>query len=297
MQRQLTAAFIGLSIALAMPAMAHEDHSAAAEYSLTTVRNNIAMVAGLGGNIAVLSGEQGLVLVDDGYNNKAEQLHQALAPLGGESKLAYIINTHFHGDHSEGNLHLGKYAAIIAHDNVLQRLSSEQEVSFFKMKAQAYPLIAKPSLTFANSMNLHFNGEQLHVVHYPNGHTDGDAVIFFRNNNVVHMGDHYFKGIFPFVDTTNGGNVVQYANNVEAILAQIDDDTLVIPGHGSLSNKAELTAYYNMLRGTIAEVSAMKSKGYSLETMQQKGLSTQWQSWAKGFIPPAAWIEFIYTSL
>lgn len=286
-----------LCTVVAMPIAAHTEHSATPEYTLSKVRNNISMLSGLGGNIAVLTGEQGIVLVDDGYNNKATALHEALATIGGEEQLAYIINTHFHGDHAEGNLRLGEHAAIIAHDNVLKRLSADHEVTFFNMKSKPYPLEAQPSLTFDASMNLHFNGEQMSLVHYPNGHTDGDAVVFFRNSNVVHMGDHFFNGIFPFVDTANGGNVVQYANNVGAILRLIDDDTLVIPGHGALSNKAELTAFYGMLRGTVAEVKAMKAKGYSLKKMQKKGFSKQWQEWTKGFIPTPVWIEFINASL
>ena len=186
---------------------AHGEHNASAEYTLEPVRGNIQLLAGLGGNIAVITGEQGIVLVDDGYANKSELLHQALSTLGGEERLAYIINTHWHGDHTEGNLALGKYAAIIGHDNVLKRLSSAQEIALFKMKSDAYPVEARPSLTYEQSMRLHFNGEQMDLVHYPNGHTDSDSVVYFKHANVAHLGDHFFNAFFPFVDIANGGDL------------------------------------------------------------------------------------------
>jgi glyoxylase-like metal-dependent hydrolase (beta-lactamase superfamily II) len=251
----------------------------------------------MGGNLALLSGTDGLLLVDDDYKKLSDALKTEINKRGGLDKLTYIINTHWHADHTQGNLALGKHAAIVAHDNVRVRLLNKGEIKLFNLKTEAYPKIALPSLTYDKEMSLHFNNEEVRLVHFANGHTDGDSVVFFKYANVVHMGDHYFNGIFPFVDTGSGGNVVGYTKNIKAILTMIDDNTKVIPGHGPLSNKQELQNFHDMLVGTTAEVSVMKNKGLALEDIQKVGLSAQWQPWTKGFLTPELWISIIFASL
>ncbi|MCK9504489.1 MAG: MBL fold metallo-hydrolase [Porticoccaceae bacterium] len=266
-------------------------------FSRSVVTGSIEMLSGKGGNIGVLKGEDGLLLIDDDYADMTPALETALQELGGVESVIYLINTHWHGDHTGGNELLGSHALIVAHDNVRKRLTTEQEVKLFNMKTQPYPEKALPEITYSQVITLHFGGEEVEIVHYPSGHTDGDSVVFFKNSNVVHMGDHFFNGIFPFVDVDNGGNVENMANNVKAILAQIDGDTKVIPGHGALGDKKDLQAFYDMLVGTTAEVKAMMAEGLDLAAIQERGLSEQWQPWTKGFLSTEVWIGIIHASL
>jgi|TARA_B110000902_G_C14288539_1_gene579895 glyoxylase-like metal-dependent hydrolase (beta-lactamase superfamily II) len=272
-------------------------HPDSPTFSITPVSRNISMLQGRGGNLALLTGQQGLLLVDNDYQDMSAALESALAGYGGADKLTYIINTHWHGDHTGGNLALGQYANIVAHDNVRKRLLSAQEVKLFKMKSDPYPEIAVPSITYEKAMSLHINGEEVELVHFAGGHTDGDSVVFFKSANVIHTGDHFFNGFFPFVDVDSGGNVLVMAKNIKVLLGMIDDDTKIIPGHGPLANKADLMAFVKMLEGTAAEVKAMRDKGLSVDEIQQQGLSDNWQSWTDGFLTTDVWVGIVYSSL
>jgi cyclase len=272
-------------------------HADSPTFSITPVTGNLSMLQGRGGNLALLTGQQGLLLVDNDYQDMSAALESALAGYGGTDKLTYIINTHWHGDHTGGNLALGQYANIVAHDNVRKRLLSAQEVKLFKMKSDPYPEIAVPSITYEKAMSLHINGEEVELVHFAGGHTDGDSVVFFKSANVIHTGDHFFNGFFPFVDVDSGGNVLVMAENIKVLLGMIDDDTKIIPGHGPLANKADLMAFVKMLEGTAAEVKAMRDKGLSVDEIQQQGLSDNWQSWTDGFLTTDVWVGIVYSSL
>ncbi|ARN76264.1 MBL fold metallo-hydrolase [Oceanicoccus sagamiensis] len=261
------------------------------------MNDSITLLQGKGGNIAVSHGSDGLLIIDDDYADMSDSLKQQLAELGGGSELKYILNTHWHSDHTGSNDALGKGVAIVAHDNVRKRLSSPQEVPFFNMVTTAQAKHALPSLTYPDAMNIHFNDESIRLEHYPNGHTDGDSVVFFESSNVVHMGDHMFYPMFPFVDISSDGNVVNFANNVGKVLAKVNDATVVIPGHGPLTDKKGLTTYHQMLMQTIAEVKAMKAEGLSVKQAQARGLSPKWQEWNGGFIKQENYIAFIYQSL
>ncbi|WP_286237516.1 MBL fold metallo-hydrolase [Neptuniibacter halophilus] len=286
-----------MGVVLHSPAYAEEHHQQSASFKAKSLTGQITMLQGKGGNIGILSGEQGVLMIDDDYQHMTPALQQALTEFGGEDKLTYIINTHWHGDHTQGNLHFGKHAQIIAHDNVRHRLLTSQEVKLFNMKTEPYPEHALPSITYQKALTLHMNGETVEIVHLPGGHTDGDSVVFFRQANVVHMGDHFFNGFFPFVDVQNGGNVSRMAKNVGTVLDMIDDKTIVIPGHGPVSNKAELAAFKAMLEGTLAEVKAMRVAGMNLGQMQVKGLSSEWDDWTDGFLSSQVWIGILNSSL
>jgi len=272
-------------------------HSESTGFKQTAITSQITLLQGKGGNIAVLEGPQGLLMVDADYQHMSDALKTALQEKGGADKLSYIVNTHWHGDHTQGNLALGSYAPIVAHDNVRARLLTRQEIRLFKMTSEPYPEPALPSLTYQQQMTMHFNGEQIQLVHYPASHTDGDTVLYFKKANVVHTGDLFFNGIYPFVDIDSGGSVANLAANVEQILQRIDDKTVLIPGHGPLAKKADLEAFRQMLLGTRTEVKAMLDKGMSLEQMQKQGLSGQWQEWADGFLSTEMWISILYSSL
>jgi glyoxylase-like metal-dependent hydrolase (beta-lactamase superfamily II) len=292
----------GLSLAILLTTLltvnaSSAQHEDSPKFSITPVTDNLSILQGRGGNLALLTGEQGLLLVDNDYQDMSAALETALAGYGGADKLTYIINTHWHGDHTGGNLALGQYANIVAHDNVRKRLLSAQEIKLFKMKSDPYPEIAVPSITYEKAMSLHINGEEVELVHFAGGHTDGDSIVFFKSANVVHTGDHFFNGFFPFVDVDSGGNVLVLAENVKLLLGMIDDNTKIIPGHGPLANKADLMAFSLMLEGTAAEIKAMKDKGLSLAKIQQQGLSDNWQSWTDGFLTTDVWVSIVYNSL
>lgn len=278
-------------------ALAEKHHTDTLSFKTTQVSDNIWMLQGKGGNIALLTGEQGLLMVDDDYKVMSDALKKQIKHYGGLDKLTYIINTHWHGDHTQGNLSLGNYALIVAHDSVRTRLLTTQEIKLFKMVSKPYPKAALPNMTYSKAMELYMNGEEIHIVHYPQGHTDGDSVVFFKHANVVHMGDHHFSGFFPFVDIEHGGNVLNMAANVKTILALINNKTKVIPGHGPLSSKADLEDFHSMLIGTSAEVQKMLDQGLNLQQIKLKGLSKQWGSWADGFLPTELWLEIVYNSL
>ena len=276
---------------------AENHHNKSPSFKTTKLTSNIFMLQGKGGNLALIKGKQGLLLIDADYKELSDALITELAKYGGVKKLTYLINTHWHGDHTQGNYALGHHAQIIAHGNVRARLLTTQEIKMFKMVSKPYPAHALPSITYEKSMSLYINDEELDVVHFSRGHTDGDSVVFFKKSNVVHMGDHFFSGFYPFVDVTHGGNVLNMAKNVKTILALVDDKTKIIPGHGPLSNKKDLQDFYDMLIGTSAEVKAMKDKGMSLDKIKAKGLSKKWKSWTKGFLSTEAWIGILHSSL
>ncbi len=277
--------------------LAEKHHINTLSYKSIPVTENIWMLQGKGGNIAILTGEQGLLMIDDDYKVMSDALKKQIQHYGGLDKLTYIINTHWHGDHTEGNLSLGQHAVIIAQDKVRARLLTKQEIKLFKMVAEPYPEVALPNITYTKTMTLHLNGEEVKIVHYPDGHTDGDSIIFFKNANVVHMGDHHFSGFFPFVDVEHGGNVLKMAANVKQVIAIIDDKTKVIPGHGPLSTKKDLQDFYDMLIGTSAEVEQMVGQNLSLDKIKATGLSKKWDSWTDGFLSSEVWISIVYHSL
>jgi len=264
----------------------------------THVRGSIYMLEGVGGfaggNIGVSAGVDGILLVDDQLSPMPKKIHAAIKDINA-GKLRFILNTHWHGDHTGGNAHFSKHATIISHTNVRKRLMSDQE-NFFG-KSPAGPKEAWPLITFEDAVNIHFNDEDIQFIHYPNGHTDGDGIIYFPKSNVAHLGDHFFNGIFPFVDLDTGGNAFSLTRNVKAIIDSLPDDALVIPGHGALSDMPGLKAYYNMLDNTTSFVKNKAASGESLEDIQLGGLPSEWTTWGGGFVNEANWIKAIYHSL
>lgn len=276
-------------------AHAENHHADEPNFKVTALKTGFSFLQGAGGNILLSEGQDGLLIVDSDYSKMTPALEKTLGQFKGDLK--FVLNTHWHGDHTQGNLALGKRAHIIAHDNVYARLNSRQEVKLFNMVSEPYPAHALPTLTFDQSLTLHFNGETIEALHFPNGHTDGDSIIFFKQANIVHMGDHYFNGMFPFVDVGSNGSVRGVVANIDKVLSKIDDNTTVIPGHGPISNKAELIKHRDMMAGTADEVQNHMASGMSLEQIQAKGLSDQWKPWGNGFLPEKVWINIVFSSL
>ena len=268
-------------------------------FTRQNINDQLSMLQGRGGNIAVLQGAEGLLLVDNDYAEMYPALQEILKTYGEHNIPRYVVNTHWHSDHTGNNEVLSAEATIVAHQNVLLRLAQAQTIWFVEQegKTEAAPREAWPRLTYDSVMSMRFNRETVTLVHLPNGHTDGDSLVLFEQSNTLHMGDLYFNGRFPFVDINAGGNVVQYAENVALVLSRIDDDTIIIPGHGALSNKAELRTFHGMLTASIEAVSAMKKSGMSLSEAQAEGLDPRWESYGAGFINQSAWIALVYSSL
>ena len=266
------------------------------EIKATKVSGNIYVLEGAGGNIGVSVGEDGILIVDDEFAPLAEKIRAALKNMG-EGKLRFILNTHWHGDHTGGNALLGRDAPIIAHDNVRKRLSTEQRLEFFKQTVPASPKEALPVITFDQSLSVHFNGEEIRVIHFPHGHTDGDSVIFFTKSNVVHMGDDFFAGRFPFVDLDSGGSVQGLLKNISDIIPKLPDGAKLIPGHGPISTVDDLKAYHRMLMDTTEVVRKKMAAKETLDQIKKEGLPAEWKSWGEGFIKTDQWIELVYRSL
>ncbi|HEV7516385.1 MAG TPA: MBL fold metallo-hydrolase [Thermoanaerobaculia bacterium] len=288
------AAALGLAALMPLGAAAQQQDFSKVEIKVEHVAGKVYMLTGSGGNIGVSVGEDGLLIVDDQYAPLADKIRAALKGLG-EGKLKFVLNTHWHGDHTGGNESFGAEAPILAQTNVRKRMAVEQHVMGETVPAS--PAKALPVVTYDQSIAIHFNGEDLDVVHYPHGHTDGDSVIFFTGSNVVHMGDDFFNGMFPFVDLASGGSVQGLTENVAQILKKLPAGVKVIPGHGPLSDAAGLTAFHHMLVATTAVVQKEMKAGKSLEDIKKAGLPTEWDSWGKGFIKTPQWLEFVYNSL
>lgn len=264
------------------------------EIKATHVAGNVHMLEGSGGNIGVSVGADGILIVDDQFAPLADKIRAALKKLG-EGKLRYVLNTHWHGDHTGGNKEFGPEAPIIAHDNVRKRLTGELKAT--GRETPPSPKEALPVITFDQSLSVHFNGEEIRVLHYPHGHTDGDSIIFFTRSNVVHMGDDFFNGMFPFIDLASGGDVEGYARNVESVIAKIPADAKIIPGHGPLAGLNDLKNFHQMLVETIGIVRERMKAGKSLDQIKAEGLPEKWNSWGTGFIKTPVWIQTIYQGL
>ncbi len=284
-----------LIIALAETRTHGQDYSKV-EIKATKVAGNVYMLEGSGGNIGVSVGPDGILIVDDQFAPLADKIKAALKTLG-DGKLKFVLNTHWHGDHTGGNAVFGPEAPIIAHDNVRKRLATEQKSEFWKRTTPASPKEALPVITFDQSLSVHFNGEEIRVIHFPQGHTDGDSVIFFTGSNVVHMGDDFFAARFPFVDLESGGTVQGLAKNIGDIITKLPAGVKLIPGHGPISTVDDLKAYHRMLQETTGIVSKKMGAGKTLTEIKAEGLPEEWKSWGSGFIKTDVWIETVHRSL
>jgi len=260
----------------------------------THVAGAVHVLEGSGGNVGVSAGPDGILIVDDQFEPLADKIRAALARIK-PGKLKFVINTHWHGDHTGGNVVFGPEAPIIAHTNVYKRLATEQQL--FGRVIKPLPPEGLPVVTFDDRLSIHFNGEEIKVVHFPRGHTDGDCVVFFTDSNVVHMGDHVFAAAFPFVDLDHGGDVEGLTKNVEEIIMRLPADVKIIPGHGPLSTLGDLKTYRDMLKETTEFVRVGIAAGKSVDELKQAGVPEKWRGWGAGFINEDRWIETVHKSL
>lgn len=241
------------------------------------------LVGGRGGNIALSVGDDGVVMIDDQFDDLAPRIRAAVEALT-DAPLRWVINTHHHGDHTGGNPSFGQLAPIVAHSNVRARLLDGQPSD--AMLAHGLPIV-----TYEQGMTVHANDEAVRIVHYPACHTDGDSVVFFDSANVVHMGDMFFSGRFPFVDIDAGGSVSGLIGAVSQILTEIDDETQIVPGHGPLSTKADLAEYLEMLRTTRDRVASVTAEGGTIQDMLRDEVFADYAEWGTGFINTQGWLQ------
>lgn len=281
--------------AAASPAAAQLDLSKA-EVTTQVIAPGIAVLFSEGGNVAVSHGPDGTVMIDDQYAPLTPKLTAAVAALGA-SPVKYLINTHWHGDHSGGNENFGKAGALIlAHDHVRERMGTPQVRG--SDTVGPWPAIALPVVTYHDGISLHLNGDRVWTMHMEHAHTDGDSIVFWEKANVVHMGDTFFLiGGFPYVDLDSGGTVKGLRDGIGKVLTMIDDKTVVIPGHGPVTTKAELAAYHAMLVAMIDAVETAKKAGKSLAEIQAMKPGARWDTVADAYIRGDAFVATIFKSL
>jgi len=251
------------------------------------VAGDVHILYGSGGNIGSLTGPDGILIIDDQFEPLAHKIEKSLAALRQDDvdKVKYVVNTHYHGDHTGGNIYFAKSASILAHENVRARLAKKPVKS------------GLPVITYQKGIKMFLNGETVHVKHLSAGHTDGDSVVYFEKANVWHLGDLFFESRFPYIDMKSGGTFQGYRNNIEKLLSMIDDSAKIIPGHGKLTDKTSLQSVLHMMDATAKLVKKMKDSGLSEQQVVTAGLGDKWKAWHWRFITEERWIKTLYASL
>lgn len=287
--------FAALAVSTTPAALAQDPE---VEYIQTTLSPTVTMIKGRGGNIAVSSGEDGVFIIDDQIEPLTDQLLASIEAIS-DRPIRFVINTHYHGDHVGGNEKIGQAGAvIIAHDNIRERMTTDQLSNFFGETTPAWPKASLPVVTFNDQVTLHLNGEAVTAYHVPRGHTDGDSIVYFSASNVLHMGDIFFNGLYPFIDLDGGGTIQGMIAAAETGIGIADENTRVIAGHGPLSDRAGLQEYHAFLVKARANVQALIDQGMSLEQAIAAKPTAQWDDiLGKIWITPEQLVIFIYNSL
>ncbi len=287
-----------LAAAAALPAAAQDQDFSKVEIRTTPLTDHVYMLMGAGGNLAVSAGDDAVFLVDDQFAPLTEKIGAAIAKIS-PKPVKFVINTHWHFDHTGGNENLGKAGTLIfAHENVRRRMDSEQFIAFMNMKQPPSPKAALPVVTFTASMSFHLNGEEIRAIHVANAHTDGDAIIHFTGSDVIHMGDVFFNGMYPFIDASSGGSIDGMVAACDQGLALANDKTKIIPGHGPLGGRAQLGEYRDMLATIAARIKPLVAAGRSVEqVVAAKPTAGFDEKFGKGFVGPDKFAEMVAGSL
>jgi glyoxylase-like metal-dependent hydrolase (beta-lactamase superfamily II) len=262
------------------------------------VSEGIYVLEGEGGNIGVSVGDDGVVVIDDQFAPLTPKITAAIRALS-DKPLRFVLNTHWHFDHTGGNENLGNAGAVIvAQENVYKRMSTEQFIEFFKMKLPPSPKAALPVITFTDAVTFRLNGDELNGYHVKRAHTDGDMIVRFRKANVVHMGDTYFSYMYPFIDAGSGGSVKGVLAAADGVLGTIDENTKIIPGHGPLSTKSDLRAYRDMLSKVSTNIGRLIKAKRTLEQVVAAKPTREFDAvWGNGFLKPDQFVELVYKSM
>lgn len=286
----------GLALLAAVAAIAQE--APAVEIRTTELTPNLYALAGRGGTIGLSIGDDGVLLVDDQYAPLTESILAAIGELT-DQPVRFVLNTHWHGDHTGGNENLGERGAlIVAHDNVRTRLSTDQFLDALQRTIPASPAAALPVVTFSEAITLYWNGEEIHAFHVEPAHTDGDSVVVFRKADVVHTGDVFWNSGYPLIDLSAGGSIDGMIRVVRDLLATTGPATRFIPGHGPIGDRADVAAYLRMLETTRASVAGMITKGASLEDVQAAKPTAAFDAErGTAFYSKEQYVSFVYESL
>jgi len=262
------------------------------------VEKGVYMLIGQGGNIGLCVGEDGAFVVDDQFAPLTEKIQGAIAKVTDQS-VRFLVNTHWHGDHTGGNENFGKMGVVIvAHENVRRRMSVEQFMEAFGRSVPPSPPKALPIITFTDGVVFHLNGDEVRVFHVEHAHTDGDAVVYWMNANVVHTGDVYFNGTYPFIDISSGGSLEGTIEGANRVLELANDQTKIVPGHGALSNRAELVAYRDMLVTARNAIRNLLDQGKTIdEVVAAKPTKDLDAKWGQGFMKPDVWVKIVASSM
>ncbi len=284
-------------LAMSAGVTAHQ-HWQSVEIKSQQLGEGIYVVFGEGGNIAVSLGEDGTLMVDDQYAQLSDRILAEVAELGGSAP-RFLVNTHWHLDHTGGNENLAKRGAvIIAHDQVRAQMEVENKIEALGVSLPPSPQEALPVITYDDDLRLHFNGETVAVVHLPPAHTDGDSVVRFVNANILHTGDIWFNGFYPFIDVEHGGSLAGMVAAAGQIIAMVDSDTVIIPGHGPVGNSTDLMAYREMLQKVMVRLQGLKAEGLSLQqVIEQKPLADLDDEWGDGFLSAEKWLGIVYPGI
>jgi cyclase len=284
-----------LLVSACLVAAATQERNPAVE--TRAVRGQVSYLVGNGGNVGVMLGKDGVLMVDDKFADNAKPIEEAIKALGGGAP-AWLVNTHWHPDHTGGNKDLGEAGGlIVAHGNVRRRLSTDQFIEIAKMKVPSSPPRALPVVTFDDAVTLHLNGDEIHAFHVPPAHTDGDSVVHFRRANVVHMGDLFFNA-YPFFDLSSDGSFEGLITAADRVLAFADEKTRIIPGHGPVSGRADLQAYRDMLATVRDRVKPRVQGGQTLEQITAARPTADLDArWGQGYIKPDVFLGLVVQSL
>ena len=282
-------AIVVISLALAPAAALAQDFDEV-EIRTTQVTDSIYMLEGSGGNIGVCVGDDGVFIIDDQFAPLTEKIKAAIAEIT-DKPVQFVINTHYHYDHTDGNENFGGEGAIIvAHENTRTRMTTDQVLEAFDYAQEAYSLEGLPKITFTESIRFHYNGHTIDVLHMPGAHTDGDAIVWFREANVVHGGDVFVRYFPPFIDQPSGGSIDGIIAAADKIAGLTDDDTQFIPGHGPLSSRQDLIDFGERLSGIRNQIAAMIADGATLEEVIAADPTG-------GGAEAAGWVGFVYEEL
>ena len=285
------------ALALAPATFAQQDFSKV-EIQTEKLADTVYMMTGAGGNLGVSVGEDAVFVIDDQFAPLTPKIQAAIAKLSSKP-VKFVLNTHWHFDHTGGNENLGKAGAIIVgHENVRKRLSTEGFIEFLGMKTKPEAKIALPVVTFTREVTFHLNGDELVVTHAPRAHTDGDSIVRFGKSNVVHMGDTFFNKLYPFIDTSSGGTVAGVLAAADGVLKTAGEGTKIIPGHGPLASKGDLKTYRDMLAAVSGNIRGQIKAGKTLEQVIGSKPTAKYDAvWGKGFLAPEKFVEMVYRNL
>lgn len=287
-----------LSLFIGLSAFSYAQDYDKVEIKTTPVGHGVYMLQGAGGNIGISTGEDGVFMIDDQFSPLTSKILAAIGKIS-DKPVKFLINTHWHYDHTGGNENLGNMGVVIvAHDNVYERLSTDQFMKAFNKHITASPKAALPVVTFNDQVTFHMNGLHIKAHHVKNAHTDGDSIIFFKDVNIVHAGDTFFNGFYPFIDAGANGSIYGMIDSAATLLTLVDDKTKIIPGHGPLANKQDLQNFHDMLVQVVKAVKPLTEKSLSLEEAVKlnplKGLNDKWGG---GFLNPDAFLGTIYQTI